>query len=393
MVIDFNEEKGEGKMKNRKNVLKEASVILIIAVFVLSSTAVIGENENKQTKLETCLTEVSQSNTIVINKDPMTGGRAILWDNGLPDGVNGLSCIYWPSHVPLWDRYLIDDFTVPYPGWIVNDGHFRIVTDLGSDPSAIKYVYYYFFKSTGPCVPDTNALTWGGASFSPYFTGNTYFYRPEIAVDCQFTNVTLTPGEYWVCFQPQMDENCFWLTAPKKGCSVFLDYPDIPYPRWTWGFNVFGVEYDVSWRLTGELVPIPDISCGGLLSWPKVKTGSIVSGTFPVTNSGQPGSLLNWEVDTSTLPTWGTSWTFTPSNGTGLADGASAIITATVVAPPQKKTKFTGKIKINNSDNPSDFCEIDVSLTTPRARTGFNLLQLIQEKYPNMFPVLRHILA
>ena len=256
-------------MKNRNNDSKKFSVIFIIAVLVLSSTAVIGENINKQTKTETCLTEVSQTNTNtkIINKEPMTYGQAILWDNGLPDGANGLSCVYWPTHDPRWDRYIIDNFIVPEPGWVVNDGHFRIVTELGSGPEKITDIYVYFFKSSGPCEAENILYFTDITSFNASLTGNIYFDRPEIAVDCQFKPVILTPGEWWVCFQPQIKENCYWLTAPYKGCSVLVDYLDMSYPRWTWGLEVFGQEYDVSWFLTGKTYIKPEIEVwakGGL---------------------------------------------------------------------------------------------------------------------------------
>ena len=136
------------------------------------------------------------------------------------------------------------------------------------------------------------------------------------------------------------------------------------------------------------------ICCNGRLVWKYVKPGAIVNATFQLCNCGETGSLLNWNVDTSTLPNWMEYWEFTPSSGTGLAEGDCVNITVQVVAPPEKKKTFTGKIKIMNSDNTSDFCEIDVSLTTPRARTinGFNLIFWILQKYPNMFPMLQHLL-
>ena len=136
--------------------------------------------------------------------------------------------------------------------------------------------------------------------------------------------------------------------------------------------------------------PEPKIGCEGNLLWEKVKTGSTVNATFRVCNNGDPDSLLNWKVDT--YPAWGT-WTFTPSSGTGLAEGDCVTITVEVVAPTEKKSAFTGKIKMINQDNSSDFCEIDVSLTTPRYTAIYNMLQRILEKYPNMFPILKQILA
>jgi len=142
-----------------------------------------------------------------------------------------------------------------------------------------------------------------------------------------------------------------------------------------------------------EISPaVPNLDCDGSLSWDKVKTNSTVTGDVQVGNVGEIGSLLNWKIDS--YPTWGT-WTFTPQSGTGLPDGIWVTVNVSVVAPLEKKKTFTGTINIVNSDDPTDFCEIDVSLITPRARTinGFNLLHWILQKYPNVFPILRHILA
>ena len=140
--------------------------------------------------------------------------------------------------------------------------------------------------------------------------------------------------------------------------------------------------------LEGEAQAVPDLDCSGSLTWTDVKAGSTVTGDFQVSNIGDAGSLLNWKVDT--YPSWGT-WTFTPSNGTGLAQGSSVTVDVSVVAPPEKKSEFTGKVKIVNSDNAADFCEIDVSLTTPRVRTN-NIILRILDRFPNALPILRYIL-
>jgi hypothetical protein len=131
---------------------------------------------------------------------------------------------------------------------------------------------------------------------------------------------------------------------------------------------------------------VPDLECSGELVWEDVNAGSTVNGEFVVSNVG--GGLLNWEVDT--YPTWGT-WTFTPDSGS-IAGGDSVTVNVTVVAPPEKKQEFSGTVKVINSDNATDFCEIDVFLTTPRARS-YNILQNLMERFPNLFVILRYILG
>ncbi len=155
-----------------------------------------------------------------------------------------------------------------------------------------------------------------------------------------------------------------------------------------------GVPLDLAFVITGE-EPIPDLSCDGRLGWTGVKPGDTVTGTFQVGNVGDPGSLLNWAVETTTLPTWGTNWTFSPSSGTGLPQGSWTTVTVTVEAPNEKNKNFTGKIKVVNSDDSTDYCEIDVSLATPKNR-AFNINQLFLrflENHPHLFPILRHLLG
>jgi hypothetical protein len=186
-----------------------------------------------------------------------------LWDNGAVDGLNGLSCGNWPEY-PL-NREVVDDFTVGDPGWLVYDGHFNIVTYSGYGPSAIRAVNAIFYQDVGN-IPSTTAYATKACQFSGSLTGNYYFSRPEIAVDVTFDTVTLAPGKWWVCFQPDMNDNNFWLTSAYKGHDVYVSYPDLGYPKWTDGYTVFGVNYDVNFKLTGTMVPEPGVvSLAGLL--------------------------------------------------------------------------------------------------------------------------------
>ena len=136
------------------------------------------------------------------------------------------------------------------------------------------------------------------------------------------------------------------------------------------------------------------VSCDGLLSWTDVKPGSTNTGTIYVKNIGNPGSLLDWEIDS--YPEWGT-WTFDPESGDDLTpEDGYVTITVTVTAPDEKNSDFNGEVTIVNVNDPSDSCTIDVSLATPKNKPfihNFPLLTWLCERFPNMFPMLRHILG
>jgi len=137
----------------------------------------------------------------------------------------------------------------------------------------------------------------------------------------------------------------------------------------------------------------PDLKCSGDLRWEDVTPGSTVEGSFAVANGGDPGSELDWEV--SEYPEWGTDWTFKPASGTGLTpEAGSVVVEVSFVAPSESKTDFDGDVKVINSDDPSDFCKIDVFLSTPRSRAvNYPLLFRIFEQFPNAFPIIRQILG
>jgi len=232
---------------------------------------------------------------------PNASNDPTLWDNGLPDGRNGLSCTFWAAY-PL-DREVVDDFNNTEP-WTVTDGHFRIVTNSGGGPEMIQGVNVFFYQ--GAKGPFTTRFATRTATFAAYLTGAYYFGRPEIAVDCSFDPVNLTAGTWWVCFQPVLDDNCFWLTTVGSGSSVYVSYPDIVYPKWTFGYNVFGAYYDVSFRLTGTTggpseIVIDDSDPGFLVyqgaAWPTRSYADAVNGSTHFRLAGTGSNIVAWRAD------------------------------------------------------------------------------------------------
>ena len=137
--------------------------------------------------------------------------------------------------------------------------------------------------------------------------------------------------------------------------------------------------------------PVPDLDCTGSLSWTDVEPGDTVTGEFAVSNIGDSGSLLDWEIES--YPEWGT-WTFDPDLGEDLTPEAGIVtVEVEVVAPDEPETEFEGEIKIENTDDPDDYCIIPVSLVTPVSKTEVNsqLLQFLQ-RFIEHFPLLEQIL-
>lgn len=107
---------------------------------------------------------------------------------------------------------------------------------------------------------------------------------------------------------------------------------------------------------------VPDLSCEGSLEWNNVTPNETVTSSFTVSNIGEDGSNLDWEI--TEWPSWG-EWTFTPSSGNNQhpEDGPTTV-TVGVVVPNQEDHLFTGEVKVENLENSSDYSTISVSLHT-----------------------------
>ena len=231
-----------------RKILKGVIVILIVAAMLFSTVAVTADTFMQKNESPKVSIAESSAADKKITPVPFPSSRPILWDNGLPDGVDGISCGVWSGY----DREVIDDFIVDGEGWYVSGAHLRIVTWFDSEPSAILGFKVIFYKNEGTeCNPVIEQYAVNNTEINAYYTGNEYFSRREIAVDLEFPKEFLEPGKWWVCFQPKMNEECFWLTSELKNCSIYCSYPDLGFPKWTPGANVLGYDYGVSFTLNG----------------------------------------------------------------------------------------------------------------------------------------------
>ena len=155
-----------------------------------------------------------------------------------------------------------------------------------------------------------------------------------------------------------------------------------------------GIDYtdDYLYKIDLAGAGTPDLDCSGDLHWIDVQPSATVTDEITVENIGEPGSLLDWEIES--YPDWG-DWTFTPSSGDDLLPNNPVTVGVTVIAPDEQEETFTGEVKIVNSEDPDDTCVIDVSLATPvNQQVVINpLLQMLLERFPNAFPILRYLLG
>jgi hypothetical protein len=136
--------------------------------------------------------------------------------------------------------------------------------------------------------------------------------------------------------------------------------------------------------------PIPLICCDpvGLYFGDKLPAGIIVTGQIYVCNCGTPGSYLNWYVDTTNVPSWGT-WTFTPNSGTGVPEtGPCAIVNVTCVVTTAGT--YTGDIYVYNADDPTDFCKCTTGGTWPRPKAlNYPFIAWLIQQFPFLKTLLR----
>jgi len=130
----------------------------------------------------------------------------------------------------------------------------------------------------------------------------------------------------------------------------------------------------------------------GTLSWTNVTHGATVEGSFTIRNIGEPNSTLYWKV--VDYPSWGT-WSFSPASGNALTPEQGPVtINVSVVAPDEKRSTFSGTIKVVNLRNYNDFCLISISLVTPaNQQIPHPFVHQLLEKLLQRFPFFVYLLS
>jgi hypothetical protein len=111
--------------------------------------------------------------------------------------------------------------------------------------------------------------------------------------------------------------------------------------------------------------PKPDLYCQGYIRRTGVTPGRTFVSRFHIWNEGEDGSLLNWEI--VSWPEWG-NWSFNYLNGSNLEALDVVDIDVTLKVPDVGSAKFTGNIRVINTDDPTDYDDVGVYITTIRDR-------------------------
>ena len=320
-----------------------------------------------------------------------------------------------------------DDYYHNYGGnsyWIDNDHE---TYDFPSFPELNSYLVtlsYNYQNQIPPTDTDKAALTFacGVAATQVYGASGSGTFGVNQAYDA-YQRFNCTTIEMFDENDPELYQR---LSDNMK--NAYPAHLAVVNPEWTMGHNVVVDGYNTDdyyhinfgwggpyngWYLIPDEIPygltviegvIVDILieenqnnesgifCDGTLNWNNIKPGETVTGNFTIENIGDTGSELDWTIDER--PEWG-NWTFTPSHGSGLTPEQEPItVQVTVIAPEEKNHEFIGSIKVLNSKNSSNYCEISVSLTTPKiyAFPYIGLFHRFFDEFPNIFQIILNIL-
>ena len=361
----------------KQNILKEAGVLLIVSVMVLSTVVVTANTNDLQIesqKYNTGSNNYSKGDIVWDNDMSYTDAEYAVWDE-----VNNFDFI-------VADDYIFTENTlvsgVKWVGGYVESGY-----QQGNFDWAI--VFYNDDGTENAPGVITNYYLFTPAQYNKVFLedmGAAIFY--EYSVDLPEIIHFQANMKYWIAMFGLGEINPISIVGTHEPFllhyAVFgSDYWAIPY--WTDG------DFDMCFQL---VAPKPELDASGSLSWSDVEPGTVVKGSFEIDNIGESGSLLDWEV--TEWPEWGT-WIFEPEDGEDLTTESGPVtINVTVIAPDKPKENFLGHVTIVNTNNISDFDIIDVSLTTPKNKAfnfNFNLLSWLFERFPNVFPIIRHMLG
>lgn len=229
------------------------------------------------------ISQSQQSLLTEINKCTASHNQDVLWDNGLPNGYYAVSSQYQPTTQT--NEEVVADVDVSEP-WVVTGGDFRIIINYVGGPAAITGVNVFFYKNQDDNTPamaryaERTATTFIGT-----YTGANYFGMSEVLMNVTFAPVVLTSGKWWICFQPVIDWETYWLASNLTGLGCYVSWPDSGYPKWTDDNDLplIGKDIDVSFRLFGY-IQTPQLEIGAITGGFGLKLQIKNMGTVNATN-------------------------------------------------------------------------------------------------------------
>ena len=203
--------------------------------------------------------------TMVLSVAGITGVSAeasvVLWANGPPDGSNGYGNETFG--VNGLRRSVLDDFVVPEgETWEITGFQWQHIWNT-LPPGSGTGLDLSLLTNTDRDEPGDIFHTVDITSYNERGTGQTWFNRPGAESWVTFEPVALGPGTYWFDAVIHGPESNFWLVHTEvRGSECWVDYTN-QGDRES-GSNHFGVEADLNFVFTGEVIPAPGI--GGLLA-------------------------------------------------------------------------------------------------------------------------------
>lgn len=249
-----------------------------------------------------------------------------LWVNSSDtDGLNGLSNA---TEVPFgFRRMLLDDFTIPTgDSWDINGIRWLHIWNALPPGSGTGLEIQFRSDSGGtPGTILTSLLS--SNTYSEVGTGRSWFGRQEAASEASFDTVTLGEGTYWIEATIVGTDNNFWMTAPVLGSAVWVNYAD--FGGLMPGINVFGVNYDIHFVLTGS-------SGGGFnLSLSGNCPGAVTASTTGATAGGTVAYIFGLNTGSTTIPSG-------PCAGTQLGIQGSVQLVGTDTADGSGNSSLSG---------------------------------------------------
>lgn len=233
-------------MKSRKNILKQAGVLLLFVVMILSTIAVkANTNQNSITVMN-----LGDGTTHHLSRKSYD-----YWDNNLTYGEGLIPCQYEPTYGELGT--CADDFILDSTNEVM-DVHW-IGGFWNGNPAVFDWQITFYNddgSGTRPGTVISGPVTYPNAECNEEFleqSGTAYYYSWEVMLD---EHVECTGGvKYWIAFQAQ------GVYPPQSGMAVHTNPQQLNectfksayfgYPDWVPGSMVFGYISDLAFRLGG----------------------------------------------------------------------------------------------------------------------------------------------